>query len=145
ARRVRPRVGRVGREEDHSAPVGNGRGDPRGRRRARDPRDLPVSEQTIRDAMVPEPMTLGVDATAQDAGRCFAENDEVRALFVVDADGRLAGVLTRKTLVREVVAAGRSPADVPLREIAEPPHFTLDASLSLDTGFHQLDEKDMER
>jgi len=104
-----------------------------------------VSEQTIRDAMVPEPMTLGVDATAQDAGRCFAENDEVRALFVVDADGRLAGVLTRKTLVREVVAAGRSPADVPLREIAEPPHFTLDASLSLDTGFHQLEENDLER
>ena len=104
-----------------------------------------MSEQTIRDAMVPEPMTLGVDATAQDAGRCFAENDEVRALFVVDADGRLAGVLTRKTLVREVVAAGRSPADVPLREIAEPPHFTLDASLSLDTGFHQLEENDLER
>jgi CBS domain-containing protein len=104
-----------------------------------------MSTQTIRDAMVPEPTTLSVDANAQDAGRLFAENDDVRALFVVEDDGRLVGVLTRKTLVREVVAAGRHPVEVRLREIAEPPHFTLDASLSLDEGFHQLEENDLER
>jgi len=54
-------------------------------------------------------------------------------------------VLTRKTLVREVVAAGRDPREVRLREIAEPPLFTLDASLPLDEGFHQLEEHDLER
>jgi CBS domain-containing protein len=101
--------------------------------------------QSIRDAMVPEPTTLGVDETAQDAGRCFAENDHVRALFVVGDDGALAGVLTRKTLVREVVAAGRHPAEVRLQEIAEPPRFTLDPDMPLDEGFHQLEEHDLER
>jgi len=101
--------------------------------------------QTVRDAMVPEPTTLGVDDSAQQAGRCFAENDDVRALFVVEDDGRLVGVLTRKTLVREVVAAGRAPADVRLREIAEPPLYTIDASLPLDDGFHRLEENDLER
>ena len=104
-----------------------------------------MSGQTVRDAMVPEPTTLPVDANAQDAGRAFAENDDVRALFVCEDDGRLVGVLTRKTLVREVVAAGRHPVDVRLRDIAEPPHFTLDASLSLEEGFHQLEENDLER
>jgi CBS domain-containing protein len=104
-----------------------------------------VSEQTVRDAMVPEPTTLGVDASAQEAGRCFAENDDVRAVFVVEPDGTLVGVLTRKTLVREVVAAGRAPREVRLREIAEPPLYTLDALLSLDAGFHQLEEHDLER
>jgi CBS domain-containing protein len=104
-----------------------------------------VSDQTVRDAMVPEPTTLGVGSSAQEAGRCFAENDEVRAVFVVEDDGTLVGVLTRKTLVREVVAAGRDPRDVQLREIAEPPVFTLDASLSLDEGFHALEERDLER
>ena len=103
-----------------------------------------MSDQTVRDAMVPEPTTLSVAATAQDAGRLFAENDDVRALFV-DDDGMLVGVLTRKTLVREVVAAGRDPREVKLREIAEPPHFTLDAGMSLDDGFHQLEENDLER
>jgi CBS domain-containing protein len=103
-----------------------------------------VSEQTVRDAMVPEPTTLGADASAQEAGRCLA-NEDVRAVFVVEDGNALVGVLTRKTLVREVVAAGRDPRDVRLREIAEPPIFTLDAGLSLDEGFHQLEERDLER
>jgi CBS domain-containing protein len=104
-----------------------------------------MSVETVRDAMVPEPTMLSGDASAQEAGRSFADNDDVRALFVVDGNGKLVGVLTRKTLVREVVAAGRSPYEVRLREIAEPPHFTLDASLPLDDGFHELEENDLER
>jgi CBS domain-containing protein len=103
-----------------------------------------VSQQTVRDAMVSEPTTLGVAASAQEAGRCF-ERDDVRAVFVVDEEVRLVGVITRKTLVREVVAKGRDPREVPLREIAEPPIFTLEAALSLDEGFHKLEELDLER
>jgi CBS domain-containing protein len=101
--------------------------------------------QTIRDAMVPEPTMLRADESAQQAGSCFAEREDVRAVFVVESDGRLVGVITRKTLVREVVAAGRAPANVPLRDIAEPPRFTLDADLPLDDGFHELEEHDFER
>ena len=91
-----------------------------------------MSAETVRDAMVPEPTTLGSAATAQEAGRCFADNGEVRAIFVTEDGGRLLGVVTRKTLVREVVAAGREPGSVTLREIAEPPNFTLDAGLDLE-------------
>jgi CBS domain-containing protein len=94
--------------------------------------------------MVPEPTMLSVSASAVEAGRCL-DNEEVRAVFVVEDDGSLVGVLTRKTLVREVVAAGRDPREVQLREIAEPPLYTLDASLTLDEGFHQLEEHDLER
>ena len=100
--------------------------------------------QTVREAMVPEPTTLGGAASAQDAGRCL-ERDDVRAVFVVEDDGRLVGVITRKTLVRAVVAEGRDPREVALREIAEPPLFTLDAALPLDEGFHQLEDHDLER
>jgi CBS domain-containing protein len=99
----------------------------------------------VRDAMVPEPTTLQVGDSAQDAGQCFAEREDVRAVFVVDDAGCLVGVITRKTLVREVVAAGRPPAEVRLREIAEPPRFTLDPTMSLDDGFHELEERDFER
>ena len=101
--------------------------------------------ETVRDAMVPEPTTLAAGASAQGAGQCFAESGEVRAIFVTDDDGRLLGVVTRKTLVREVVAAGREPAGVSLREIAEPPNFTLDAGLELERAFHFLEEQDLER
>ena len=104
-----------------------------------------VNPETVRDATVPEPTTLAAGASAQEAGRCFADNGEVRAIFVTEDDGRLLGVLTRKTLVREVVAEGLDPRSVMLREIAEPPNFTLDAGLELDAAFHVLEEQDLER
>jgi CBS domain-containing protein len=104
-----------------------------------------MSPEVVRDAMVPEPTTLGAGASAQEAGRCFAESGEVRAIFVTEDGGRLLGVVTRKTLVREVVAAGLDPGGVMLREIAEPPNFTLDAGLELEVAFHVLEEQDLER
>ncbi len=104
-----------------------------------------MSPEVVRDAMVPEPTTLAAGASAQEAGRCFADNGEVRAIFVTDDGGRLLGVVTRKTLVREVVAAGLDPGGVAVREIAEPPNFTLDAGLELEDAFHFLEEQDLER
>ena len=104
-----------------------------------------ISGQVVRDAMVREPTALADTATAQEAGRCFADNPEVRAVFVSKADGTLVGVITRKTLVRGVVAEGLDPTVVQLREIAEPPVFTLEASLPLDEGFHRLEALDLER
>jgi CBS domain-containing protein len=44
-----------------------------------------------------------------------------------------------------VVAAGRDPRATPLREIAEPPIFALDASTPLDEAFRTLEERDLER
>jgi CBS domain-containing protein len=95
--------------------------------------------------MVPEPTTLAAGASAQEAGRCFADSGEVRAIFITEEGGRLLGVVTRKTLVREVVAAGLAPGAVNLREIAEPPNFTLDAGLELEGAFRFLEEQDLER
>ena len=99
--------------------------------------------QLVRDAMVSEPLALDVSATAQEAGAALAR-DEVRAVLVTDG-GRLVGVVTRKTLVREVVATGRDPKTTPLREIAEVPNFTLDSSMPLEDAFELLEEQDLER
>ena len=104
-----------------------------------------MSTETVRDAMVPEPTTLAAGASAQEAGRCLADNGEVRAIFVTEDGGRLLGVVTRKTLVRGVVAAGLDPRSVTLREIAEPPNYTLDAGLELDGAFRFLEAQDLER
>jgi CBS domain-containing protein len=100
--------------------------------------------ETVRDAMVPEPTTLLAAATAQDAGVGLGA-PEVRAIFVTEEDGRLLGVVTRKTLVREIVAAGLDPRAVALRDVCEAPHFTLDAGVGLEEGFRSLEEQDLER
>jgi CBS domain-containing protein len=97
----------------------------------------------VRDAMVPEPRTLGGDSPAQEAGELLLR-PEVRAVFVCE-DERLVGIITRGTLVRDVVAAGRDPAKTPVREIAEPPRHTLDPELPLDEAFRFLEDEDLER
>jgi CBS domain-containing protein len=99
--------------------------------------------QHVRDAMVPEPGALDVTATAQEAGARLSE-PAVRAVLVCD-DGQLVGVVTRKTLVSQVVAPGRDPRETKLGEIAEPPLLTLDASMNLEEAFRALEEQDFER
>jgi CBS domain-containing protein len=97
----------------------------------------------VRDAMVPEPGTLDASASAQEAGERLSD-PAVRAVLVTD-DGRLVGVVTRKTLVQEIVATGRDPRATALRDIAEPPLFTIDAGMDLDEAFRALEEQDFER
>jgi CBS domain-containing protein len=102
-----------------------------------------ATEQRVRDAMVPDPFTLDAGATAQEAGEALTR-PEVRAVLVVDG-GRLVGVITRKTLVREVVATGRDPRTTTLRELAEVPNLTIDSETPLGEAFNVLEEQDLER
>ena len=93
--------------------------------------------------MVSDPPTLAVGDSAQEAGRALAR-PEVRAVFVCDAD-RFVGVVTRKTLVREVVATGRDPKTTAVGDIAEEPHWTIEASTPVEEAFQFMEEKDAER
>ena len=102
-----------------------------------------MHEQLVRDAMVSEPLALDASASAQEAGEALARAD-VRAVFVCDG-GRLVGVVTRKTLVREVVARGLDPRTTALGAIAEPPNATLESSQALGDAFAFLEERDYER
>jgi CBS domain-containing protein len=97
----------------------------------------------VRDAMIPDPQTLDAEAPAQEAGRHLVE-PEVRAVYVSD-DGSFVGVVTRKTLVAQVVATGRDPRETRVGEIAEPPNWTIDPDLPLDEAFARLEEWDAER
>jgi CBS domain-containing protein len=99
--------------------------------------------QLVRDAMVTAPFSLASTASAREAAEALSR-DAVRAVFVCDSD-RFVGVITRKTLVREVVAAGRDPQTTEVGSIAEPPNYTIPSGLPLDEGFAFLEEHDLER
>jgi CBS domain-containing protein len=101
------------------------------------------TEQRVRDAMVPEPLALQASATVQEAGEALMR-PEVRAVLVCD-DGTLVGVITRKTLVREVVAKGLDPRTTCVGDIAEEPIATLDSATLLADAFAFLEERDLER
>jgi CBS domain-containing protein len=102
-----------------------------------------MSVQLARDAMLPEPLALDASATAREAGAVLSR-DAVRAVLVTEG-GQLVGVVTRKTLVRRVVATGRDPRTTTVGEIAEEPNATIESSLSLPDGFQFLEENDYER
>ena len=102
-----------------------------------------MTEQLARDAMVPDPLSLDASASAQEAAEALSR-PEVRAVFVC-ADGRLSGVITRKTLVREVVARGLDPKTTAAGTFAEPPNATIDSSMPLGDAFAFLEENDYER
>jgi CBS domain-containing protein len=104
--------------------------------------NLPPVTYRVRDAMLSDPRTLAADAPAQEAGDVLSR-PEVRAVFVREGE-RLVGVITRGTLVRDIVAAGRDPR-APVREIAEPPRHTVDPEMPLDEAFRFLEEEDLER
>jgi CBS domain-containing protein len=97
----------------------------------------------VRDAMVPEPGALEASASAQEAGERLSA-PAVRAVLVCD-EGKLVGVVTRKTLVQQIVATGLDPRVTQLGDIAEPPLFTLEASMDLDDAYRELEDQDLER
>jgi len=97
----------------------------------------------VRDAMVAAPAALPASASAMEAAEILTPAD-VRAVFVCEEE-QLVGVVTRKTLVQEIVATGRDPGATVLGDIAEPPLFTLDASTNLDDAFRALEDQDLER
>ena len=102
-----------------------------------------MTEQLVRDAMLPDPLALAASSSAREAGEALSR-DAVRSVLVCE-NGALVGVVTRKTLVREVVANGRSPESTTLGEIAEKPNATVDAAMALDAAFAFLEEHDYER
>ena len=99
--------------------------------------------QAVRDAMLADPAALSADAPAREAGEQLSR-PEVRAVFVCE-DHELVGVITRKTLVQEIVAAGRDPNTTPVGDIAESPNWTLDPAMPLDEAFRFLEDHDAER
>jgi CBS domain-containing protein len=95
--------------------------------------------------MVSNPHTLDAAATAQEAGEALMRPEVRAALVTSGGEGELVGVITRKTLVREVVARGLDPRTTTVGEIAEPPNATIECDTPLAEAFAFLEEHDYER
>jgi len=61
----------------------------------------------VREVMTAEPVTIRVDQTVEDAATLMHDHD-VSRLPVVDADGKLAGIIGRTDVLRVLVADIRS-------------------------------------
>ena len=127
--RVRPRLGRVARSRrSRCGTPALVAGDPRGRRRARGARDLPLTDGPGSRRDGAEPATLdGVGERA--GGRASGSREpEVRAVFVVTTTAASSAWSRARRSSREVVAAGpRSRRDARCARSPSRRIFTLDA------------------
>lgn len=98
-----------------------------------------VSARRIRDVMSPEPATVRTSETVVAATHLMAER-KIKRLPVVDADGRLAGILARsdvlravgETFPRDAAAAAEHPGAQTVGEVmrADAPTVRADADLA---------------
>src|SRR2546423_1456421 len=71
----------------------------------------------VRDAMTPNPRTIGSDVTVVEAARIMKHAD-IGAIPVVDRDDILIGIVTDRDIAIRVVAAGRDPRLTTVDDIA---------------------------
>ena len=81
---------------------------------------------TIRELMVPSPLTVDARATVESAAHVMRENDIGDVL--VTENGHLRGIVTDRDIVVRAIAAGRHPADTSVVDICSPDIQVVDAA-----------------
>ncbi len=86
--------------------------------------------QMIRDIMTPNPLTLGADATVQEAARNMRDRD-IGSILVTDGAGMLCGIVTDRDIVVETMALQLDATLFTAGDIMNAPLITVRQS----TGF----------
>jgi CBS domain-containing protein len=69
--------------------------------------------------MNPKVITVGVDATLEEAAKVFADHHKVNPLCVVDAEGRLAGVISRYDIIKEFPTRSETEVEQAVKDVQE--------------------------
>jgi CBS domain-containing protein len=99
--------------------------------------------RTVRDAMTREPTTLAADASVVEAARAMRDED-AGIMPVVDGD-RLEGVITDRDVAVRVVAEGRDPNEVRVRDAMSDRVVTIDPAQDLDEAMRLMAEHQVRR
>jgi len=92
--------------------------------------------KSVKDAMTSNPCTIDADQTVAYAARML--KDENVGLAPVVEGNRLVGTLTDRDIVVRVVADGRDPQTVKVREVASSALVTVDPEQDLDEALRLM-------
>ncbi len=96
--------------------------------------------EEIGEFMTSPVLRIEAEDTAQDAA-AFMEGNHVGSLIVQDV-GDDIGIITERDLSTKVVASGKDPLDVKIREIMTTPVLTMDRYLPVEeANRYMLDNK----
>ena len=82
-------------------------------------------------------LSLGCEATAVEAAKAIA-NNHVGCLMVLGDDGRVAGILSERDVVRKVVAERADPGDTRVADIMTTRLISCTLETSLDDAQHLM-------
>ncbi|HLM37644.1 MAG TPA: CBS domain-containing protein [Gaiellaceae bacterium] len=92
--------------------------------------------KSVQDVMTSNPASIEAESTVVEAARLMKEKD-VGIIPVVE-DGRLVGTVTDRDIATRVVAAGKDPQSVSVREIASTDLVTVDPQKDLDEALRLM-------
>ena len=98
----------------------------------------------VRDAMTPNPRTIGGGASALEAARLMEQAD-VGAIPVVDSDDILVGIVTDRDIALRVVAAGKDPRTTIVGDIATTTVSPAYPNEPLDDALEQMAYRQVRR
>jgi len=90
----------------------------------------------IKDHMIKDVITCQQDDSVIYATKKMADYN-IGAVVIVDQDKPI-GIFTERDLVKRVVAAGKNPAKLKVREVMSTELITIDAKQSVGAAFHLL-------
>ena len=99
---------------------------------------------TAREIMTPDPTCVGASDTVDTAARRMAELG-VGSLPICGDDNRLKGMLTDRDIVVKVLAAGKSPAETTVGELAQGKPVTIGADDDAEEILKTMSEHQIRR
>jgi len=98
----------------------------------------------VRDAMTPNPQTIGGGASVVEAAQLMDRAD-VGAIPVVDGDDILIGIVTDRDIAVRVVAAGKDPGSTTVADIATTSVSPAYPNEPLDDALEQMAYRQVRR
>jgi CBS domain-containing protein len=99
--------------------------------------------ESIKDVMTPDPHTVDVDATIEEAAKVMRDHDV--GPVIVTENGDVAGILTDRDIVIRAVAEGHAPGEAKVGDICTRDVTTLSADQSIEDALQVMREADVRR
>ena len=100
--------------------------------------------QSIKEVMTPNPTTLPLSATAEDAAKKMRD-ENIGDVLVVDDEQILCGIVTDRDIALQVVAAGVDPKALRLDDIASKDVASLPPGATVETAARVMRDKAVRR
>ena len=98
----------------------------------------------VRDIMTKRVICVGAEESVEVAARTLAQNN-IGALPVQGADGKLCGVVTDRDLVTRCVASGRQPSQTTVRQVMTKQVVSAQPDMDVGVAAHLMGRQQIRR